>query len=151
MILSQLSKGTAVMLPFIFFAYEYLYKEDRSLKKALFRTSPYIVPAGVIFWFQFQVASGSNVIGAAGLTAGERVGGIVRTVSTAAWKVVFPVNLSYDYDIPWPGSFNFGVEWVVPVSVIAMLTYLFLKKRYKVLFLCLLALIPFSLYQRHAP
>lgn len=150
-VLSQLSKGTAVMLPFIFFAYEYLYREDRSLKKALFRASPYFLPAVVIFWVQFQVASGSNVVGAAGLTAGERVGGIVRTVSTAAWKILFPVNLSYDYDITWPGSFNFGVEWVVPVCVIVILTYLFLKKRYKVLFLCLLALIPFFPYANAMP
>lgn len=150
-VLSQLSKGTAVMLPFIFFAYEYLYREDRSLKKALFRASPYFLPAGVIFWVQFQVASGSNVVGAAGLTAGARVGGVVRTVSTAVWKILFPVNLSFDYDITWPGSFNFGVEWVVPVCIAVILTYLFLKKRYKVLFLCLLALIPFFPYANAVP
>lgn len=150
-VLSQLSKGTAVMLPLIFFAYEYLYKEDRSLKKALFRASPYFLSAGAIFWVQFRIASGSNVIGAAYLTAGARVGGIARTVSTAASKILFPVNLSYDYDITWPGSFNFGLEWVLPVCLIVILTYLFLKKRYKVLFLCLLALIPFFPYANAVP
>ena len=150
-VLSQLSKGTAVMLPLIFFAYEYLYKEDRSLKKAFFRTSPYFLSAAAIFWVQFQIASSSNVVGVPGLTAGARVGGIVSTVSTALWKILLPVNLSYEYDIRWPGSFNLGLEWVLPLCLIAVLIYLFLKKRYKILFLCLLAVIPFLPYTNAVP
>lgn len=61
------------------------------------------------------------------------------------------MNLSYDYDITWPGSFNSGLERVLPVCIVVILTCLFLKKRYKVLFLCLLALIPFFPYTNAVP
>ncbi len=150
-VLSQLSKGTAVALPLIFFAYEYLCREEGSLKKALLRTSPFILSASVIFWLQFQVAAASNVVGVQGLSAGARIGGMARTLSMVPWKILFPVNLSYEYDIRWPGSFNFGIEWAVPACLAMIMGYLFLRKRYKVLFLCLLAIVPFLPYSNAVP
>lgn len=150
-VLSQLSKGTAVVLPLILFAYEYLYREDGSLKKALLRTFPFFLSAALIFWVQFQVASASHVVGEQGLSAGARLGGIARTVSTAPLKILFPVNLSYEYDIRWPESFNFGLEWAVPVFLAFMLAWLFIGKRHKALFLCLLAVVPFLPYTNAVP
>jgi hypothetical protein len=153
MALAQLSKGTAIFLPLILLGYELFYRKGQNgYKRVFMRLVPFFIVSGLIFSYQFSVARDSGVIKSpTAISLGMRVGGVMRTITFAAKKFIFPVKLTYDYDIKWPDSPSIGNEWVVPFFIVAVLVFLLYKKNYTYLFLWLCILNPFLPYSNIIP
>ncbi|MGD1076086.1 MAG: tetratricopeptide repeat protein [Thermodesulfovibrionales bacterium] len=153
MALAQLSKGTAIFLPFVLLAYELFYRKGQNRDKRVFmRLVPFFIISGLIFSYQFSVARDSGVIKSpTAISLGMRVGGGMRTITLAAKKFILPVQLTYDYDIKWPDSLSIGSEWIVPLFIVALLICLLYRKNYPYLFLWLFILVPFLPYSNIIP
>jgi tetratricopeptide (TPR) repeat protein len=75
----------------------------------------------------------------------RHIGGILATINHMAFKLFFPSNLAYDYDIPIPASFPGIGEWIIPLLLCFLIGYLAWNSR-RQLFLVLLFLIPLFPY-----
>ncbi len=150
---AQLSKGTGVILPLLFLLYELLYQEagNRDYKKMAFRFLPCFVISALIFIYQFSVASGGGVVAVSPVSWESRIGGVFRTASMALEKFLLPVNLTYEYDIRWPASLALSPEWVAPFLTGIIAIFLVFRKRFRLLFLLMLSLIPFLPYLNIVP
>lgn len=148
MVVAQLSKGTAVILPGLFWTIELFIQRRRGDKKQFIL--PFLATAisVVIFTYQFRVAYRAGVVEkSADLELMARIGGVVRSLNIMFSKLFFPVNLSYDYDFAWPKTLPAYHEWLLPVAFVLFILFLLIKKRYgpfSVCLLILLTLLPYS-------
>jgi len=150
-VLAQLSKGTAVILPVLFLLYDLSYWKDRGLFK---KRLPFLVSCffavGVIFSYQYSIALKAGVVETGPLSWGSRAGGIARTANAAIENMLLPVNLTYQYDLKWPLSLNVGQEWILPVLLALAAAYL-ISKRPRYFFPVMLILVPFLPYSNFIP
>jgi len=152
-VLSQLSKGTAVMLPVIFIFYELYRNDDRKkLPARLLRVLPFIIIVGTGFLVQFNVALKAGVVAQTeNLTLAARAGGIIRTVNTMLGTLLFPHGLSYDYDIPWPSGLPPLTECILPLLAVICFAYILLLRRYRLFLLSMVVFLPLVPYLNIIP
>jgi hypothetical protein len=147
MVFAQLSKGVAVIVPGLFIASEFLPSRKSAglnrFKVPLFSS----LLALLIFIIQFRVALRAGVIEkSADMDFVTRIGGVVSTFNMMAGKFLFPINLSYDYDLAWPKGLPAFSEWLLPLAFIGVLVFLLVKREYgafSVSVMMLLTLLPY--------
>lgn len=149
MALAQLSKGSAVILPLLLLLAEVALKERGALRRRqLLLPAIYSVVAAIIFVIQFRVALRAGVVDRGGdLGVIERIGGVVRSLNVMFVKFIYPVNLSYDYDLLWPKGGLPLSEVLPPLLVLLLLAWLAHSRRWQLLALTLLplaSLLPYS-------
>ncbi len=149
MVLAQLSKGSAVILPLMLLICE-LQREEKDGLKLQRRLAPLLLlssVAAVIFLFQIKVAYYSGVVAnAENIAGGSRFGGFVRTLNTMIGTFLWPAHLSFDYDIPWPSSLPQIVEWLMPLALVAILLVVFKTGKRRTVWITLLVLVPLVPY-----
>jgi tetratricopeptide (TPR) repeat protein len=141
------------MLPFLFISYE-LYRNDdwRKLPARLPRILPFVANVGAGFAVQFSVALKAGVVAQTGdLSVAARFGGIIRTVNKMLGTLLAPQGISYDYDLPWPVSFPPFMEWLLPLGMVAGLLFLLITRRYRLLLLFVIVLLPLAPYLNIIP
>lgn len=153
MALSQLAKGTGVVLLAVFACYELTRERSRSdTLRALKRLIPFFAVASLIFLYQFSVAVRSGVVNAGpGIGLASRLGGAVLTMHTAVSHLLLPLDLAYEYDMKWSGASDLGGEWVLPLLAVLIAGYLAGKKRKGPLFLWCLLFVPLLPYANIVP
>jgi len=153
LLLAQLSKGTAVVIPALFFLYVWLYEHGgANIREAVRGTWVFFLASGSLFLYQFNVALDSGVVGGGGaLNAVQRIGGVVETLHMAIQKYVLPLHLSYEYDIRWPDSLAVWPHWILPSGLLLLTGVLVWKKRFRYLFLLALIVVPFAPYMNIVP
>lgn len=153
MVLAQLSKGSAVVLPALLFLAEYARPgEDEQRPHRLRLPMLFSVVAVLIFTIQIRVALHAGVVdrsGAHGLT--ERAGGVARSLNAMLGKFLWPAGLSYDYDLLWPKGFPPVTEFILPVLLAAVVFWLIRAGRRQLAALVLLALVPLLPYSNIVP
>lgn len=143
MALAQLSKGSAIILPALFVVCELAHPGSgkRSFRRLLL-PALYSLVAVAIFALQFKVALRAGVVTSSeGLGLVQHAGGIVRSVNVMLGKLIYPLHLSYDYDLLWPKGFPPLPEFLLPVSILALLGWLVLHRKWQLFYLCCLALL----------
>ncbi len=155
--LAQLAKGSAVVLPLLFLTWELGGAKDVArgkkplLRRQLWLTASFLLGVA-IFLVQFKVATRAGVVvKAPDLTLLARIGGIIRTFNAMLVKVLLPVDLTYDYDIPWPSGLPPFSEWLLPLAVVLMLALLAWQRRWQLFTLSLLPLLTLAPYLNIIP
>lgn len=147
MVLAQLSKGSAVILPGLFWVCELFIGRNWQSAKRLFLPAVSSLLAVFIFVAQFRVAYRAGVVEkSADIDLISRFGGTIRSLDMMLGKFFLPVNLSYDYDFIWPKGLPSFQEWLLPLAVVSALLLMLYKKRYEFLsisLLMLLTLVPY--------
>lgn len=149
MILAQLSKGSAVILPALFLLGEFaLPGRVQRRNRLLLLPVLYSVVAIGVFIIQFKVALRAGVVDQnVGLGLVARVGGVVRSLNVMLWKFIYPANISYDYDLLWPQGLPPFSELLLPLLLLTLLVWLACRRRWQLLacvLLALVALLPYS-------
>lgn len=153
LLLAQLSKGTAFVLPLIFLAYELLYRKLWTKNKV--RIRPLIISFIVswsVFAYQFSVAL-QHVIQTLppGIPPGARIAGAGRILNLVITRFFIPGELSYEYEILWPRTLNIGAEWLAPAALMLFGAYLLRQRRYDVLFLLSISVLSLGPYLNLLP
>jgi tetratricopeptide (TPR) repeat protein len=153
LVMAQLSKGTAVVLPLIFLSFEVLWRRGgQGLRIRILPLLSSILVSSVIFIYQFSVALKGVVKSDEILAfAGSRLGGVVRTANLMVGKFLLPLNLTYEYSIEWPDTLTVGLEWLLPALLLISMVVLLYKKQYRYLFLESLLIIPLLPYMNIVP
>jgi hypothetical protein len=154
MVLAQLAKGSAVILPLMFLICELLRRDGEGTagRRRFAPLLPLAAVALTIFLVQFKVASHSGVVAhAENLAGGSRLGGLVRTLNTMLGTFLWPAHLSYDYDISWPAAWPPAGEWVLPILLATVLAAVAVIGRRRTLLLTLLVLVPLVPYLNIIP
>lgn len=148
MVLAQLSKGSAVILPGIFLCCELMtvwLKRDR-LK--LHRVAAAGLLAVVIFIAQFRIALKAGVVEKnIEIDLLSRIGGVIRSFNMMIVKFLLPINLSYDYDFVWPHGLPPVKEWLLPLCVAGLLILLIVRRNWGIFLVAtmlLLTLMPYA-------
>lgn len=151
MVLAQLSKGSAVILPMLFLLADLVRGVAPSIRRNLRPAAVYAAVATGIFLIQFKVALTAGVVDKSGSHGVlERIGGVIRAVNAMLVKFLYPVNLAYDYDLPWPDGIP-PAESILPVLLLLYLLWLVLRERRQLLALCLLPLVTILPYSNIVP
>lgn len=147
MVLAQLSKGTAVILPALFWSCELLMKNSSERKRFALPVVATVL-AALIFAVQIRVAYRAGVIEKSlELDLLSRAGGIIRSFNMMLGKFFLPVNLSYDYDFIWPVSLPPAAECLLPLAVVGVTVYFLYRSAGWIsgqLVLIVLTLIPYA-------
>jgi len=153
LILAQLSKGTAVVLPLLFLFVERVTPgEKKDLRRALLAIAPFFLVALSLFAYQYKIALTGQVLGGdRGLSTGTRISGVVLTLHTALSHILYPVDLTYEYDLKWPSALTFGPEWILPITFLILVGALAMKRKWKILFLSALPVLLFLPYSNIIP
>jgi len=156
--LAQLSKGSAVVLPLMFLVWElgeargYGHQDIRPLFRRLSWLTLSLLLAACIFIFQLKVAAKVGLVGSMpDLSLLDRIGAVVRTFNTMLMKLLLPINLCFEYDIPWPVGLPLFAEWILPASVVLALGTLAYKRQWLFLALSLLPLLTLLPYLNIIP
>lgn len=148
MTLAQLSKGSAVILPALFWVLELGILKKQGDRKRFILPFVATVVATLIFTYQFRVAYSAGVVEkSTDIELIARFGGVIRSLNIMLSKVIFPVNLSYDYDFSWPKILPPYYEWLLPLAFLFTCLFVVLKNRYcllSLLLLIFLTLFPYS-------
>ncbi|NVN98965.1 MAG: hypothetical protein HXX17_06530 [Geobacteraceae bacterium] len=148
LLLAQFSKGTAVILPGLFWVCELFVLKSQERKKRFILPVIASVISIIIFKFQFSVAYRAGVVEkSTDIDLITRVGGVIRSLNIMLSKFLLPINLSYDYDFAWPKTFPPLSEWLLPSAFILIIIFMTIKKKYgfvSVSLMILLTLFPYS-------
>jgi len=151
MVLAQLSKGSAVILPMLLLFADLVRGTAPSIRRSLRPAALYAAVAAGIFIIQFRVALTAGVVDKSGSHGVfERIGGVFRAVNAMLVKFLYPVNLAYDYDLPWPDGIPLA-ESLLPALLLLLLLWLVLRERWQLLALCLLPLVAILPYSNIVP
>lgn len=156
--LAQLSKGSAVVLPLMFLAWEIgetgnsFFKDRQYLYERVLRLSLSLLLAVSIFIFQLKVAAKVGLVGnMPDVSILDRIGAVVRTFDTMLIKLLLPINLCFEYDIPWPVGLPPLWEWLLPAIVVSASGMLICKRQWRLFVLVLLPLLTLLPYLNILP
>jgi tetratricopeptide (TPR) repeat protein len=141
--MAQLSKGSAFILPLVFAAYEFIYRQQIEHKSIRYGHLAAISAASwPIFGYQFYIAM-QHVADASqvGQDFSIWISTIVRTFYTFASHLLMPTNLSFEYEIARPTKLITNHEWLPTLICLVTLAYLWRRRLYQALFGALAALI----------
>lgn len=149
---AQLAKGSGVIIPLLFIAYELWGRDDNSpVRTRLPVVVPYLLVSWALFYVQFMVAQRAGVVSAELMPLSVRLGGIIRTANIMFSKLLWPTNLTYEYDISWPEGLPAHYEMLLPLGVASLIVFLLVKKRREPLFYLALLLVPLLPYLQLIP
>ena len=149
---AQLAKGSGVIIPLLFIAYELWGRDDDSPVRArLPVVVPYLLVSWALFYAQFMVAQRAGVVSVELLSHSVRLGGIIRTANIMFSKLLWPTHLTYDYDLSWPEGLPSLHEMLLPLGVASLVVFFLVKKHREPLFYLALALIPLLPYLQLIP
>ncbi|GAB4301518.1 MAG: membrane protein [Desulfuromonadia bacterium] len=148
-LLAQLSKGSAIILPPILLIATFTIPAAwRMTSQRLVGIAAGSLLAIPLFLYQYRIAVRAGVVAQEmTLPLLSRIGGVVRTLHTMLSKFFLPVNLTYEYDIPWPTALPPLSEWLLPTALAAALIILTLRRQYRILLVTLLpiaAILPYA-------
>lgn len=149
LLLAQLSKGSAVILPLILLIATFIIPApSRMIPRRLTGVGVGSILCGALFLYQYRIAARAGVVAQdLAIPLLSRIGGVVRTLHTMLSKLILPVDLTYEYDIPWPQGLPPVQEWLLPAALVTLLTLLMVRTNARFLLLALLplvALLPYS-------
>lgn len=105
-----------------------------------------------LFLFQYRIAERAGVIDQqASVPFISRIAAVIRTIHTMLSKILLPRGLTYDYDIPWPQALPPVTEWILPLSLAALLVLLLLRRGFILFMLSLIPLIAAAPYANIIP
>src|SRR5947208_1398979 len=120
-----LSKGYALILPVVFFAYDLCFSPRITLRHILDK-APFVALAAVATFLTIQAQESSSALVQASLTVGERVMRLAEVLARYGAHTLFPIRLSAFYPT--------GLEpAVVPIALLGALLALVLAAAFVVL------------------
>jgi hypothetical protein len=153
LLMAQLSKGTAFVIPLIFVSYELFYR--KLWQKVAVRVRPLFLSFAVswpIFAYQLYVALQRVVTtDSPGIPPGGRIAGVARILHIVITRFFVPGPISYEYEIRWPASLNIGAQWILPALLALIATYALRRKWYVFLFMLCAILLPLGPYLNIIP
>lgn len=152
MVLAQLSKGSAVVLPGIFLCCELMSVWLKRDRLRLYRVAAAGILAVVIFIAQFRIALEAGVVEKnIEIDLLSRIGGVIRSFNMMIVKFLLPINLSYDYDFIWPQGLPPAKEWLLPLCAVGLLLLLIARRNWGILLVTIMLLLTLMPYANIIP
>ncbi len=152
-LLSLLSKGQALILPFIILLIEWYYSKTEN-KKPDFKIALYLLPVSILFaWMAFRAQLFSGYLTQTeNISFSQMIFYPASILSNYVFKLLIPLNLSAQYTIPKIEDISSHYYLLcIPVLIIGFLIWAVTRKKYVYFFGTVFYLITVSIMLRIVP